>query len=252
MGLFDGYFDPDQFQDSGGLFGRLLSLHPELDFSQTGAGGDPQIPFAGSAFAPQASSPPGALQRSLNSASAPFAAAAPSFDPTRNVAAPGDSLAPPPADANVLPPAPAFDFGAHLNAGFQKWAQTPVGNPFAALANGIAGFNAVQPTDAAFIGPPAPAPAQTPDLSDRLGAALQSWTHTPVGSPVAALANGINGFNTGQTSVAPAASSPLATGTLSDASDPLNAAARTPATPPFANPAPLWPPRRQSIPRRWP
>ena len=26
MGLFDSYFDPDQFQDSGGLLGRLLSL----------------------------------------------------------------------------------------------------------------------------------------------------------------------------------------------------------------------------------
>jgi hypothetical protein len=29
MGLFDGYFDPDQFQDSGGLLGRLLSLQRE-------------------------------------------------------------------------------------------------------------------------------------------------------------------------------------------------------------------------------
>jgi hypothetical protein len=26
MGLFDGYFDPDQFRDSGGLLDRLLSL----------------------------------------------------------------------------------------------------------------------------------------------------------------------------------------------------------------------------------
>jgi hypothetical protein len=29
MGLFDSYFDPQQFQDSGGLVGRLLLLHQE-------------------------------------------------------------------------------------------------------------------------------------------------------------------------------------------------------------------------------
>src|SRR5579872_3052904 len=167
MGLFDDYFDPDQFQDSGGLFGRLRSLHPELDFSQAGAGGGAQAPFEGPVFAPLASSPPSALRTSPSTASAPLAAPAPTIDPTQNVAASGDSLAPPAVDANVpLPASTAFDFGAHLNAGFQNWAQTPVGNPFAAFANGIAGFNAVQPTDAAFIGPPAPAPAQTPDLSD--------------------------------------------------------------------------------------
>ncbi len=253
MGLFDDYFDPGQFQDNGGLFGRLRSLHPELDFSQAGAGGGAQASFDGSALAPQVSSPPGALPTSPNMASAPLAVAAPTIDPTQNVAASGNSLAPPAADSNVPPPAPtAFDFGAHLNAGFQKWAQTPVGNPFAALANGIAGFNAVQPTDAAFIGPPVQSPAQTPDLSDRLGAAFQSWAQTPVGSPFAALANGTNGFNTGQTSIAPAASPQVSTRTSSDASDPSNAAARTPANPPLANLAPLLPPRRQPMPRRWP
>jgi hypothetical protein len=31
MGLFDSYLDPDQFQDSGGLLGRLLSLQPQQD-----------------------------------------------------------------------------------------------------------------------------------------------------------------------------------------------------------------------------
>ncbi|HLJ01749.1 MAG TPA: hypothetical protein VKT76_18710, partial [Bradyrhizobium sp.] len=30
MSLFDGYADPDQFRDSGGLLGRLLSLRPDL------------------------------------------------------------------------------------------------------------------------------------------------------------------------------------------------------------------------------
>jgi len=37
MGLFDDYFDPAQFQASGGLLGRFLSLRPDLDPSQPGA-----------------------------------------------------------------------------------------------------------------------------------------------------------------------------------------------------------------------
>jgi hypothetical protein len=47
MGLFDGYVDPEQFRDSGGLLGRLLSLQPQQGQFQPGAGFDqPQ-------FAPQ-------------------------------------------------------------------------------------------------------------------------------------------------------------------------------------------------------
>ena len=228
MGFLDDFFDPDQFQESGGLLGRLSSL--------------PQGLFA--------SSQPVVSQTPLDATSAARGAAA--FDPTQSFAASSDSP-PPSVDSNVSQPSPlSFDLGAHLNAGFQKWAQTPVGNPFAALANGIAGFNAVQPTDAAFIGPPAPPPAQTPDFGDRLGAAFQSWAQTPVGSPFAALANGITGFNTGQTSVAPAVSPPMATRMPSDASDQSSPGAQNPANAPFANLAPLWPPRRPPIPRRWP
>jgi hypothetical protein len=179
MGLLDDYFDPDQFQDSGGLYGRLLSLRPELD-SQSGDGTDPQGLIGGAATA----------------------AGAPTSGPTSNVAS-GDSTTQLSANADATQaPSSPFDIGAHLNAGLQKWAQTPVGNPFAALADGIAGFGAVQPTDAAFIGPPAPSQAQAPDFGNRLGAAVQSWAQTPVGSPFAAIANGITGFNTGQ-SVAP-------------------------------------------------
>jgi len=47
MGLFDDSFDPNQFQDSGGLFGRLLSMRPDLDFSSL-SGGGAQDPFGGS------------------------------------------------------------------------------------------------------------------------------------------------------------------------------------------------------------
>jgi len=40
MGLFDGYVDPEQFRDSGGLLGRLLSLQHLQDQYQLGAGFD--------------------------------------------------------------------------------------------------------------------------------------------------------------------------------------------------------------------
>jgi hypothetical protein len=188
MGLFDDFFDPDQFQDSGGLPGRLLSLHPELDPSQPSDGIDTQSPS---------------------------------------------------------------DIGDRLSAGLQNWAQTPAGNPFAALANGITGFNGAQPAntaDPSFIGPPPPVPAQTPDLGDRLGAAFQSWAHTQVGNPFAALANGITGFNTGQTSIAPVALSKTPA-QAADNDDRSVAPVQTPQTP-FPNVAPVMPSRRPSTLRR--
>jgi hypothetical protein len=40
MGLFDGYFDPDQFRDSGGLLGRLRSLQQEQGQYLPGTGFD--------------------------------------------------------------------------------------------------------------------------------------------------------------------------------------------------------------------
>jgi len=228
MGLFDDYFDPDQFQDSGGLYGRLLSLHPESG-SQSDDG----------------TNPPGLI----GAAAAAPAAAAPIFDPAQNAALSGNSTTPPSADANVSQPSSSYDLGAHLNAGFQKWAQTPAGNPFAALSNGIAGFNAVQPTDAAFIGPPAP-PAQTPDIGDRLGAAFQSWAQTPVGSPFAALANGITGFNMGQ-SVAPTASPARPDQAQTPDSDArANTAIQNPPGASISSVNPLLRPRRPGVPRR--
>jgi hypothetical protein len=38
-----------------------------------------------------------------------------------------------------------------LSAGFQSWAHTPVGNPFAALANGVSGFSSGQRSDPAAV-----------------------------------------------------------------------------------------------------
>ena len=47
MGLFDGYLDPQQFQDSGGLLGRLLFLQQQQGQDRPGEGFDPQITTVG-------------------------------------------------------------------------------------------------------------------------------------------------------------------------------------------------------------
>jgi len=195
MGLFDSYFDPEQFQDSGGLLGRLLSLQPQ-DQYQPGAGFDSQSAVGDqTAFAPQT---PLSLPIA---ASAPTAPSTPDYGQTQNMAV-DDYQMPQFGRADVPQPGPPPpDLGDRLGGGLQSWAQTPVGIPFAALANGITGFNAGQRTDAAGVVPAqasTPTSAPSPDLGDRLGAGFQSWAHTPVGNPFAALANGIAGSSTGQ------------------------------------------------------
>jgi hypothetical protein len=198
VGLFDDFIDPGQFQDSGGLPGRLLSWLPQVNGWQSGTD------------VPQNS----------------------------------------PADASSQPPT-APDIGARLGAGFQGWAQTPVGSPFAALANGINGFNTAQQANGASTAPTgSPAPGSMPDPGGRLGAAFQSWALTPVGSPFAALANGINGFNSGQTSIAPTAPTQHAQTQTSD-QDGANAPTQNQQAP-LATIAPIVPPRRPPLPRYWP
>jgi hypothetical protein len=144
------------------------------------------------------------------------------------------------------------DVGSRLGAGLQGWAQTPTGSPFAALANGVNAFSNFQsPSAASFIGPPAPpTPVQTPDLGNQLGAAFQSLAQTPVGNPFAAIANGITGFNTGQTSVANPASPAQAR--TSNNSDSANAAIQGVPSAPVGNPAPIGQVRRLAVIRRWP
>lgn len=253
MALFDDYFDPDQFQDSGGLFGRLLSLHPELDFSAPDGSGNSQSPLGSAAVSTQ-TPPPSTASQVLPSASGPFVAPAAASDTAEHVAT--DSIASTPSAASTSDPqtAPVSpDIGARLSAGLQGWAQTPAGSPFAALANGITGFNTGQQANgasAASNASPAPGSAPTPDLGNRLGAAFQSWALTPVGSPFAALANGVTGFNTGQTSIAPAASTPQARQQTSD-HDAASAALQNPQMP-LAAISPIAPARRPPIPRRWP
>jgi hypothetical protein len=170
MGLFDSYFDPQTVSgESGDLLGRLLSLQQEQRQYQPGAGFD----------------------------QAPSVQQTPDYGQTQNVAVGGYQM-PQFGRADISPRLQQPpDFGDRLSAGFQNWAHTPVGNPFAALANGVAGFGSGQRTDAAGVVLPQ-TPSPTPDLGDRLSAGFQNWARTPVGNPFAALANGITGPGSGQ------------------------------------------------------
>ena len=138
MGLFDGYFDPDQFQDSGGLLGRLLSLQQQGQ-DQSSDSFDPQ---ASTDAGPPSSVP---IPRS----------ALPANGSVTNPQTPDDGLTQNISTGDQMPQPPGL--GDRLSAGFQSWAQTPVGNPFAALADGIAGFRSGQRTDAARL-------TQAPDM----------------------------------------------------------------------------------------
>ena len=201
MGLFDGYFDPAQFQDSGGLLGRLLSLQQQQGQSQPDPNFDPQVPVDGgqASSAPQMSVPLPMPRPALTSDGPSVNPQTPDYGQTQNIAV-GNYQMPQFGTADLSqaiqqPP----DLGDRLTAGFQNWVHTPVGNPFAALANGVAGLGSGQRTDAAGLTPAQNrAPGPSPDLGDRLSAGFQSWAHTPVGNPFAALANGIAGFGSGQ------------------------------------------------------
>src|SRR5436190_2684751 len=87
MALFDGYFDPDQFQDSGGLLGRLLSLPQQQGQYQPGAGFDPQIAADGSAPSILQGPVPLPVPRaaSLDDGQSSLGPQAPGYGPTRNI-----------------------------------------------------------------------------------------------------------------------------------------------------------------------
>jgi hypothetical protein len=182
MGLFDGYFDPQNFSDDGGgLLGRLRSLQQEQGQYQPGAGFDqtsvPQTPS------------------SADNGQAPPTPQTPDYWQTQNIGIGGYQM-PQFGRADILQPLQQPpDLGDRLSAGFQSWAHTPVGSPMAALANGITGFGSGQRTDQAAV---APSQTPSPDLGDRLSAGFQNWAHTPVGNPMAAIANGITGLGSGQ------------------------------------------------------
>ena len=149
MGLFDDYFDPQQFEAGGGLLGRLLSLQQMQGQYQPGQGFGPPYgqPSEGdSAKVLQDAIP---QNRSIQPAAQgvpPPASQPPDYGQTQNIPI-GNYLMPQFGRAEPPPPVHgAPDFGDRLSAGFQSWARTPVGNPFAALANGITGFNSGQRT----------------------------------------------------------------------------------------------------------
>jgi hypothetical protein len=206
MSLFDSYFDPDQFQDSGGLLGRLLSLQGQQGQYQAGAGFDPRGSMEGQALSAPQTSPSMPTTSPTWPSGAPTSSGpqTPDDGPTRNIAI-GNYQMPQFGNADVAqaapPPPPSPNLGDRLNAGLQSWAHTPVGNPFAALANGITGFNAGQRTNAVGVVPaqtPQQGSGQPPDLGDRLSAGFKSWAHTPVGNPIAGIANAVAGLSSGR------------------------------------------------------
>ncbi len=188
MGLLDSYFDPDQFNPSGGLIGRLQSLQQQQGQYQPAQGFD--------------ESGGQSAQGGSSSASGNAALPAGPGGPTGFMKI-GDYQMPQFGSTDVSqivqPIQPTPGLGDRLTAGSQSWAHTPLENPFAALANGIKAFGAGQPTEANGLVPSRPQmPAQALDPDGRLSAGFQSWAHTPTGNPFAALANGIAGFESGR------------------------------------------------------
>lgn len=135
MGFFDDYFDPRQFENGGGLLGRLQALQREqADYR-------PGWPQAGITAGTQHGSAeaiaraPAAWPIQYPGNSVPVPTPRPSDLPSQGIAI-GDYFMP---QFGVAPAQP--DLGDRLGAGFKSWAYTPVGNPFAALANAITGFS---------------------------------------------------------------------------------------------------------------
>jgi len=189
MGLFDSYFDPEQFQDSGGLLGRLLSLQPQQGQYQPAAGFSSQADSASAPAQPTATPLP--VPR-------PAMHGLPDAGPSRTLAI-GDYQMPQFGNVDPLPAGQQQPtFADRLSAGLYGLAHTPLGNPGAGLANAAAGFSAGQRTDQ--VGAAPSPPSQTPDLGGHLRSGFESWAHTPVGNPFAALANGLSGFGSGQRS----------------------------------------------------
>jgi hypothetical protein len=146
MGWFDDdRFDPAQFEAGGGLYGRLLSLQPQQSFDRT-VQGSPFPPVAPSAPLSLSGSNPGAAPQSssVRPVTPQPASNWPRDDGQALNLRIGDYWMPQFGGAERPSSATAPTFGDRLNASFQSWAHTPLGNPFAALANGIAGFNSGQ------------------------------------------------------------------------------------------------------------
>lgn len=145
MGWFDDHIDvdPAQFMAGGGLYGRLDSLLPQQGFYQP----TPGSPFPSVSGNASSSPPMSGLsvspQGSATGSAAPWPVSSLPRDDgqTLNMRI-GDYWMPQFGRAETPPPVAAPTFADRLSAGLQSWAHTPLGNPVAALANGVAGFNA--------------------------------------------------------------------------------------------------------------
>ena len=151
MGFFDEYFEPQQYQGGRGLTGWLEALQQQQAYQPSGFAGWLQPgsivnPTTESAPRPQSDSVP-----ATPSYPAPFAVGNVAIPTPRPVDIPtggiaiGDYFMPQFGAAHVQAQP---ELGDRLSAGFRSWAYTPVGNPFAALANAITGFQTGQYTAA--------------------------------------------------------------------------------------------------------
>lgn len=164
MGLFDDYFNPQQYATGRGLTGLLESLQQQQAYQPgAGSGGWPQIaPAAGRGFeaaSPQPSPPQAIPEASINRPM-PFPAGTIPIPTPRPTDLPSGSIAignypMPQFGATQVAPHPQGqpDIGDRLIAGFNSWAYTPVGNPFAALANAITGLSSGRFTAGPELGP---------------------------------------------------------------------------------------------------
>jgi hypothetical protein len=148
MGLLDSYFDPEQFEAGGGLIGRLLSLQQMQGQYLPSDGSNPQLSANNGQTAAAPMSAPFPMPRPTSPGNGPaIEPQTPDYGQTQNIPI-GDYQMPQFGRADVSRAAqPLPDFGDRLRAGFESWADTPVGNPIAAVANGIAGLVSGQRTD---------------------------------------------------------------------------------------------------------
>jgi hypothetical protein len=147
MGLLDDYLDPKQFQASGGLLGRLLSLPQMQGLYQPGMDLDPRVSTdTGQAAGAQMSV---AMPRPILQSNGP------EVNLQTQVYRRAQDI---PIGVYRMPQFGRLDVsqamhqpsdpGDRLSTSFQSWSNTPVGNPVAALANGIGGPSSGRRTDA--------------------------------------------------------------------------------------------------------
>lgn len=179
MGIFDNYFEP-QYQGSRGLPGWLETLQEQQAYQPGGFGGWPQPgPLVGPTTEAAPVQPPVSVAATSQapvsppvypSSRVPIPAPRPAEIPVGSVQI-GDYLMPQFGAMQAPPNYQAQpDLGDRLGAGFRSWAHTPLGNPFAALANAITGFTTGQFASSPVVKLPdtrlrPPMPSQKQDIS---------------------------------------------------------------------------------------